>query len=77
MSPSDDHVTWRELDLALGPIKEDIGEIKSDVKAIRESASSNAWLGTRGRSFVNTVVGGALLALITTAISVAVGILIH
>jgi hypothetical protein len=57
-----DHVTWRELNLALKPLVEDIGEIKADVKAMR----SESWLGPRGRDFVTSMglVGGVIAVLI-------------
>jgi hypothetical protein len=64
------HVTWRELNLALGPIREDVGEIKEDVKAIREQS----WLGPRGKALVTTVVGGVLVLVISGLVSAAIAL---
>lgn len=65
------HVSWRELNLALDPIKEDVAEIKSDVKAIRDSAG-NTWFGPKGHSLITTAIGAAAMTLVSTAISLAV-----
>jgi tetrahydromethanopterin S-methyltransferase subunit F len=43
-----DHVTWRELNLALDPIKQDVREIKAAVEDMRRQA----WLGPKGRDLV-------------------------
>lgn len=67
MANNGDHVTWRELNLALEPMKEDIVEIKTDVKALR----GNTWLGPRGHEFL---VGGSFLVCMVT---LAVALLIH
>jgi len=55
------------LDAHLNPIREDIREIKSDVKALR----GNTWLGPRGHEFL---VGGSLVA---TVGAVLVAIFLH
>jgi hypothetical protein len=67
MSSNGDHVTWRELNLALEPIREDVQEIKRDVKDIR----GNTWLGPRGHEFL---VGGSFLVCVVT---LAVALLLH
>ena len=76
MSENGSHVTWRELNLALEPIKDDIGEIKTEAKALRgemqtgfKQIADSQWLGPQGRTFV---AGGALLLAV---VSIAVGFL--
>ena len=71
MSENGSHVTWRELNLALEPMKEDIGEIKTEAKALRgemqtgfKSIADSQWLGPQGRSFL---AGGAIL---TSAVAI-------
>lgn len=63
MSENGDHVTWRELNLALKPMLEDISEIKTDVKAIR----GEAWLGPRGRELLTGA--GLLSALVAIVLA--------
>lgn len=77
MSDNGAHVTWRELNLALGPIKDDVSEIKADVKALRTERESESWLGARGRSVATTIVAGALLAVWSAGTSAAIALLIH
>lgn len=36
------HVTWRELNLVLGPMRSDITEMKGDVKLLLSANSENA-----------------------------------
>lgn len=57
-------VTWRELDLALEPLKEDVREIK---QALKESASQS-WLGPRGRDML--VAGGCSSAIVAFVVAV-------
>lgn len=66
------HVTWRELNLALDPIKSDVAEIKGDVKAMRSETNENAWLGPRARGVVTTIVSGSILAVVSTSLTLAV-----
>lgn len=53
MTGNGSHVTWRELNLALEPIKGDVEEIKADVKVlVADKARSQGfkqahhWIGT-------------------------------
>jgi hypothetical protein len=45
-------VTRAELVAHLEPMKDDIREIKGDVKALIEDRAEHAWLGERGRRVI-------------------------
>lgn len=64
-----ENVTRSELAAHLEPIKADIAEIKTDVKAIRDQS----WLGPRGRGVVNALVNGLLLLVSTTGLMLLIG----
>lgn len=62
--PEDNHITDRELEAHLGPIRSDIREIKNNLKEIADSQ----WLGPQGRTFI----AGAGLISAMAAIVIAV-----
>jgi hypothetical protein len=57
-----EYITARELSAHLDPMKDDIAEIKSDVKALVAHEYSNSWFGGRGRTAV-VVLGPALISI--------------
>ena len=61
------YVSRAELTAHLEPMREDIREIKQDVKAIADSQ----WLGPQGRTFLS---GGALLA---ASVAIAIAVFFH
>jgi hypothetical protein len=76
MDTFNNFVTERELLAHLDPIRDDVAEIKADVKLLLRP-DENAWLGPRGRGIVTTVVAGLALSGATVATSVALSLLLH
>jgi len=80
-SSNGSHVTWRELRLYVGPIIDDVAEIKTDVKLLLERQAQDAgalvvakkntdtnrfWL-TLAAAFITAAFAGALSALLYIA----------
>lgn len=73
-------VSWRELNLALDPIKKDVVEVKTSLdvfhaefNAFRILNDSRSFLGARGRGLVN----GLLVAVPAGLVSVIVTVLLQ
>lgn len=64
-----EYVSARELSAHLNPMKEDIAEIKSDVKALVAHEYSNKWFGGKGQTYVMLI--GPVLLSILAAILIA------
>lgn len=83
MTENGDHVTWRELRLFVGPIAEDVREVKDDVKlllerqaedagaikAVRRATDTRRFWVTLAAAFATALVAGALSALLYIAFS--------
>lgn len=59
MSDNGAHVTWRELNLVLEPLRNDVAEIKGDVKTLL----GQQFLSARGRQLLTKGAVKILLAL--------------
>jgi hypothetical protein len=64
-----EYITARELSAHLDPMKDDISEIKRDVKGLVAHEYSNSWFGGRGRTAL--VVLGPMLLSILAAVLIA------
>lgn len=61
MSTNGDHVTHRELNLTISPLRDDITEIKKDVHEIRASlGAAPRWMGARANALVDKVLPTAI-----------------
>lgn len=65
------HVSWRELNLALDPIKAQLTRIEARL-ALDEQ---EAWLGLRGRTVVQNIFTGFLIATLAACVSLLVAFL--
>lgn len=73
-------VTWRELNLVVGPIQRDIGEIKSDVKRLLggQATAAGVELATReDREDRRAWLPILFATLISLAVTVPVAVLVH
>lgn len=57
LEPSDQHVTWRELELALAPIRSDIRGARHEIRELLEEVRASTILGPRGQRIARWVLG--------------------
>jgi hypothetical protein len=62
-----EYITARELAAHLDPMKDDIAEIKGDVKALVAHEYSNSWFGGKGRT-VLVVLGPVCLSILAAVL---------
>lgn len=56
-----DNVTWRELNLSLDPLKNDIAIIQEDVHEIRQALGAGPrWMGARANAIVDKLLPAAI-----------------
>jgi hypothetical protein len=67
MAENGSPVTWREMNLRLKPIEDDVGEIKTDVKTLLGKAAGDAAVSSWQRFFFGTV-AVAVISIVTTAV---------
>lgn len=59
--PNGDHVTWRELNLSLRPLKDNIKTIQEDVHEIRAALGAGPrWMGARANAVVDKLLPAAI-----------------
>ncbi len=59
------YVTWREFNLAWDPLKDDVAEIRRDVKALLASQAGDDAISGWQRWFFGTVIFGMIGAIST------------
>lgn len=64
-----DHVTREELTAHIEPMKDDIREIKSDVKTLVSAKYDDSWFGGRGQAVIVGVIPALVAIIVTTLIA--------
>lgn len=65
------HVTWRELNLALDPIRQDLARILQRL----DERDERAWLGVRGHTIAQQAFTGLVVACLAAGVSLLVAFL--
>lgn len=71
LSGNGSYVSRAELTAHLGPMKDDIAEMKGDLKTLLAQESAG-WLGARGQKIADQIMAGGLAAVVAAGVTLLI-----